>query len=156
MSSKQDIEIVMNELILVREKYQKKEDKILSKAKDVCVVFKGCEYRSEADVMDAYGSDMMTCSQADRLIEKLEAKQKVNVESKWSGVIALLDGCIASFKNEIDQIDLVEKKQKDTDERIKNIMEYQHCSYAEALKQIQDAEEVTRQSEEYERMMQNE
>ena len=40
MSSKQDIEIVMNELIVVREKYQKKEDKILSKAKDVCVVFK--------------------------------------------------------------------------------------------------------------------
>ena len=59
------------------------------------------------------------------------------------------------FKNEIDQMDLIDKKQKDTDERIKYMMEYQGISYAEALKQIQDAEEVTRQSEEYERMMNN-
>ena len=48
--------------------------------------------------MDAYGSDVMTCLQADKLIDKLKAKEQVKTESKWSGVITLLDGCIASFQ----------------------------------------------------------
>ena len=67
-------ETIEKEFSNMKNKFEAKAEKEREKAEKCFVTIKGVKCYSEADIMDMYGCDIITCSQCDRYIEKLDSK----------------------------------------------------------------------------------
>lgn len=67
--------MIEKEFINMKNKFKAKAEKEREKADKCFVTIKGVKCYSEADIMDMYGCDIITSSQYDRYIEKLEEKR---------------------------------------------------------------------------------
>ena len=66
--------MIEKEFINMKNKFEAKAEKEREKADKCFVTIKGVKCYSEADIMDMYGCDIITSSQCDRYIEKLDSK----------------------------------------------------------------------------------
>ena len=67
-------ETIEKEFSNMKNKFEAKAEKEREKAEKCFVTIKGVKCYSEADIMDMYGCDIITCSQCDRYIEKIDSK----------------------------------------------------------------------------------
>lgn len=65
-------ELIIEELKKLIDKYQKKADKEKSKLKEPKIIYKGEEYRTRSDIMDAYSCDVFSETVCDKLLDKLD------------------------------------------------------------------------------------
>lgn len=66
--------MIEKEFINMKNKFEAKAEKEREKAEKCFVTIKGVKCYSESDIMDMYGCDIITSSQCDRYIEKLDSK----------------------------------------------------------------------------------
>lgn len=107
---------------------------------------------TESEVNDWYASDYITCKQADKYIEKLNKKKatagQTDALTKSERVCKIIDSIIDNVTLEIRELKIKQEQEQKKKERWE-IAQAQGCSYKEFL----ELEEVSRQSEEYERLM---
>lgn len=146
------IDTIVNELRKIREKYEKRAEREREKVSNVYVTVKGEKCYTEDDINAWYQCDYITSSQCDKIIEKLEEKQKKagqeGGKTPSENVLKMLNNTIDSYYNELADLRHREEQERKKQERWE-IAQAQGCSYAEWLEQ----EEVSRQSEEYEKIM---
>lgn len=146
------LQTVRGEYEKIKEKYMKKAIKEREKVNDVYVIVCGEKCYTESEINDWYASDYITCEQSDKYIEKLNKKKtaagQTDMLTKSEMVCKILDNTIRNLTLEIRDIKIKEEQEKKKKERWE-IAQAQGCSYREFL----ELEEVSRQSEEYERLM---
>lgn len=146
------LETVRDEIAKIKAKYQKKAEKEREKVNDVFVTVCGEKCYTEAEINDWYGTDYITASQADRYIEKLNKKKSAAGQkgtlTKSERVYRVFANIINNLTAEIQDIKIKQEQEQKKQERWE-IAQAQGCSYKEFL----EIEEVSRQSEEYERLM---
>ena len=146
------LQTVRDEYKKIKEKYQKKATKEREKVNDIYVIVCGEKCYTESEVNDWYANDYITCEQSDKYIEKLNKKKaaagQVNMLTKSEMVCKILDNTIDNLTLEIRDIKIAQEQEQKKKERLE-IAQAQGCSYKEFL----ELEEVSRQSEEYERLM---
>ena len=146
------LETVRDEYRKIIEKYKKKAVKEREKVNDVYVMVCGEKCYMESEINDWYANDYITCEQSDKYIEKLKKKKatagQTDTLTKSERVCRILDNTIANLTLEIRDIKIKEEQERKKQERWE-IAQAQGCSYKEFL----EIEEVSRQSEEYEKMM---
>lgn len=133
------IEIKVNELVSASidkliEKYQKKADKEREKVKRACVTYKGDEYYTKEDIMDAYGCDCISETTCDRLLDKLDKAMcgTLNKEMTESEqIIFVLNLHKNNLLNEIINDRNVKERQTQIDNRMRELMDG-GCSYRKA------------------------
>lgn len=95
------LEIVNNELNKILKKYDLKAEKEREKINNVYVTIKGDKYYSAKEIDELIEADILTSSQANRYIEKLEHKQAkkgmVNYKTESERVCTI----IRNIKNNI-------------------------------------------------------
>lgn len=132
-------EVTVSEMIIeaidkLIEKYQKKAEKERAKVKQAYVTYKGEKYYSEAELMDAYGSDCMSSSTYDRLADKLEkAKLGTHGDEMTESEMIVHDLQIRknNLATEIAHDRLDKERQIAIDNRMKELMA-EGYSYREA------------------------
>lgn len=132
-------EIAVSEMIIeaidkLIEKHQKKAEKERAKVKQAYVTYKGEKYYSEAELMDAYGSDCMSSSTYDRLADKLEkAKLGLNGDEMTESemIVHNLQIRKSNLATEIAHDRLDKERQASIDRRMKELME-EGYSYRES------------------------
>ena len=141
---------VRNEIIKINEKYHKKAEKERAKVNNVYVTVRGEKCYTEAEINEWYESDYITCKQADKYIERLEQKKEKagqkDYYTKSERVVSILNNIIHNFSSEIEGIKIQEEEEKKRLERWE-IAQKQGLSYSQWL----ELEEISRQSEEYEK-----
>lgn len=146
------LQTVRDEYRKIIEKYKKKAVKEREKVNDVYVMVCGEKCYTESEINDWYASDYITCEQSDKYIEKLKKKKatagQTDTLTKSERVCRILDNTIANLTLEIRDIKIKEEQEQKKQERWE-IAQAQGCSYKEFL----ELEEVSRQSEEYEKLM---
>lgn len=147
------LEITRNEYRKLREKYRKKAIKERQKVEDVYVVVCGEKCHTEEEINDWYATDYITCEQSDKFIEKLNKKkaaagEKDGLLTKSEAVCKILDNSILNLEMEIRDIKIKKDQERMKEERWKTA-QAQGRSYKEFL----ELEEVNRQSQEYEKLM---
>ena len=146
------LQTVINEYKKIKEKYQKKAIKEREKVNDIYVIVCGEKCYTESEINDWYSSDYITCKQSDKYIEKLnkkkEAAGQVDLLTKSERVCKVLENAISNLAYEIHDIEYKQEQEQKKKERWE-IAQAQGCSYQEFLK----LEEVSRQSEDYEKLM---
>lgn len=146
------LETVRDEYKKIREKYKKKAVKEREKVNDVYVMVCGEKCYTNSEINDWYASDYITSEQSDKYIEKLNKKKatagQTNLITKSERVCRILDNTIDNLTLEIRDIKIKEEQEKKKQERWE-IAQAQGCSYKEFL----ELEEVSRLSEEYEKLM---
>lgn len=146
------LETAREEIIKIKARYQKKATKEREKVNDVYVIVCGEKCYTEKEINDWYANDYITCKQSDKYIEKLDKKkvaagQKDNL-TKSERIYKVLDNMTNNLSLEIRDIKIKQEQEQKRQERWE-IAQQQGCSYKEFL----EIEEVSRQSEEYEKMM---
>lgn len=147
------LEKVKVEYTKLRDKYQKKAIKEREKVNDVYVMVCGEKCYTESEINEWYACDYITCEQSDKFIEKLNKKkatagEKNNSMTESEMVCNIIDNSISNLNQEIHDIKVKQKREAEKEERWK-IAQAQGCSYKEFL----DLEELSRRSEEYEKLM---
>ena len=146
------LQTVRDEYKKIKEKYKKKATKEREKVNDVYVTVCGEKCYTESEINDWYASDYITCEQSDKYIEKLNKKKAIagqtGVLTKSERVCKILDNTIDNLSLEIRDIEIRQKQEQKKKERWK-IAQAQGCSYEQFL----ELEEVSRQSEDYEKLM---
>lgn len=146
------LQTVRDEYRKIREKYKKKAEKERKKVNDVYVMVCGEKCYTASEINDWYANDYITCEQSDKYIEKLDKKKatagQTDTLTKSERVCRILDSTIDSLTLEIRDIKIKEEQEQKKQERWE-IAQAQGCSYKEFL----ELEEVSRQSEEYEKLM---
>lgn len=147
------LEKVKVEYTKLRDKYQKKAIKEREKVNDVYVMVCGEKCYTESEINEWYACDYITCEQSDKFIEKLDKKkatagEKNNSMTESEMVCNIIDNNISNLNQEIHDIKVKQKREAEKEERWK-IAQAQGCSYKEFL----DLEELSRRSEEYEKLM---
>lgn len=136
----------------IKDKYMKKAVKEREKVNDVYVLVCGEKCYTESEINDWYANDYITCKQSDKYIEKLNKKKatagQTDTLTKSERVCKILDNAIDNLTLEIRDIKIKEEQEQKKQERWE-IAQAQGCSYQEFL----ELEEVSRQSEEYEKIM---
>lgn len=145
------LQTVRDECGKIKEKYKKKATKEREKVNDVYVMVCGEKCYTESEVNDWYASDYITCKQADKYIEKLNKKKatagQTDALTKSERVCKIIDSIIDNVTLEIRELKIKQEQEQKKKERWE-IAQAQGCSYKEFL----ELEEVSRQSEEYERL----
>lgn len=95
-----------------------KGQKEREKANEQYVVIKGERYYSENDIMEAYACDMITSSQCDKYMEKLEKKKEIDwgtEKTLHEYISSVYLNYISNVINEIDSIefDLLPREEKE-------------------------------------------
>ena len=108
---------------------------------------------TESEINDWYASDYITCEQSDKYIERLNKKkeaagEKQNSMTESEMICKIIDNNISNLNQEIHDIKEKQKREAEKEERWK-IAQAQGCSYKEFL----ELEEVSRQTEEYEKLI---
>lgn len=146
------LQTVINEYKKIKEKYQKKAAREREKVNDIYVIVCGEKCYTESEINDWYSSDYITCKQSDKYIEKLnkkkEAAGQVDLLTKSERVCKILENAISNLAYEIHDIEYKQEQEQKKKERWE-IAQAQGCSYQEFL----ELEEVSRQSEDYEKLM---
>lgn len=147
------LEKVKVEYTKLRDKYQKKAIKEREKVNDVYVMVCGEKCYTESEINEWYACDYITCEQSDKFIEKLDKKkatagEKNNSMTESEMVCNIIDNNISNLNQEIHDIKVKQKREAEKEERWK-IAQAQGCFYKEFL----DLEELSRRSEEYEKLM---
>lgn len=146
------LQTVRDEYRKIKDKYQKKAAKEREKVNDVYVLVCGEKCYTDSEVNDWYASDYITCEQSDKYIEKLNKKKatasQTDTLTKSERVCKILDNTIDNLTLEIRDIKIKEEQEQKKQERWE-IAQAQGLSYKEFL----ELEEVSRQSEEYEKLM---
>lgn len=146
------LEIARDEIAKIKAKYQRKAVKEREKVNDVFVTVCGEKCYTETEINDWYGADYITDSQADRYIEKLNKKKSAAGQkgtlTKSERIYQLFENIISNLTAEIQDIKIKQELERKKQDRWE-IAQAQGCSYEEFL----EIEEVSRQSEEYERLM---
>lgn len=146
------LQTVRDEYEKIREKYKKKAAKEREKVNDVYVIVCGEKCYTESEINDWYANDYITCEQSDKYIEKLNKKKsaagQTDMTTKSERVCRILDNTIDSLALEIRDIKIKEEQEQKKQERWENA-QAQGYSYKEFL----ELEEVSRRSEEYEKLM---
>ena len=146
------LQTVRDEYRKIREKYKKKAVKEREKVNDVYVMVCGEKCYTESEINDWYANDYITCGQSDKYIEKLNKKKATAGETymltKSERVCRILDSTIDNLTLEIRDIKIKEEQEQKKQERWE-IAQAQGCLYKEFL----ELEEVSRRSEEYEKLM---
>lgn len=153
MMNLQVLETVKTEYIKLRDKYQQKAIKEREKVNDVYVMVCGEKCYTESEINEWYACDYITCEQADKIIKKLNRKkatagEKKNSMTESEMICNIIDNNISNLNQEIHDIKVKQKREAEKEERWK-IAQAQGCSYKEFL----ELEEISRKSEEYERLM---
>lgn len=146
------LEAAREEIVKIKVRYQKKAAKEREKIHDVFITVCGEKCHTEAEINEWYACDYITCSQADKYIEKLEKKQSAAGQegnlTKSERIYNVLENIAYNLALEIRDIKLKQEQELKKQERWE-IAQKQGCSYKEFL----EIEEVNRQSEEYEKLM---
>lgn len=147
------LEKVKAEYTKLSDKYRKKAIKEREKINDIYVMVGGEKCYTESEINEWYMCDYITCKQSDKFIEKLNNKkaragEKGNFMTDSEMICKIIDNSIYSLNQEIHDIKVKQEQARKKEERWK-IAQSQGCSYKEFL----ELEEVSRQSEEYERLM---
>lgn len=146
------LEVTKEEIAKIKVRYQKKAAKEREKINDVFVTVCGEKCYTEAEINAWYESDYITCSQSDKYIEKLEKKKSAAGQegnlTKSERICNVLENIAYNLALEIRDIKLKQEQELKKQERWE-IAQKQGCSYKEFL----EIEEVSRQSEEYEKLM---
>lgn len=146
------LQTVSVELEKIKTRFEKKAAKEREKVNDVYVLVCGEKCYTEEEINEWYACDYITCSQCDKFIEKLEKKKEAageeNSVTKSERVVKILNNMINTLSYELFDIKKKEEEDRKREERWQ-IAQAQGCSYQEWL----DQEEVSRQSEEYEKLM---
>lgn len=144
------LEKVTKEIEKARDKYKPKAEKERAKINDVYVKVKGEKCYSEDDINGWYAADYITGKECDKYIDKLnEKKEKAGQQNDLTNserVIKIFTNIVNNLYEEIANLKYLEEQEIKRQERWK-IAQEQGCSYEEWLNQ----EEISRQSEEYER-----
>lgn len=153
MINLQVLETVKTEYIKLRDKYQKKAIKEREKVNDVYVMVCGEKCYTESEINEWYACDYITCEQSDKLIAKLNKKKATagkmkNSMTESEMICRIIDNNISNLNQEVHDIKVKQKREAEKEERWK-IAQAQGCSYREFL----ELEEVSRRSEEYEKLM---
>ena len=146
------LQTVRDEYKKIKDKYLKKAAKERAKVNDVYVMVCGEKFYTYSDINDWYASDYITCEQSDKYIEKQNKKKATagqkDTLTKSERVCKILSNTIDSLSLEIRDIKIRREQEQKKQERWE-IAQAQGCSYKEFL----ELEEVSRQSEEYEKLM---
>ncbi len=146
------LETVRDEIIKIKAKYQRKAEKERERVNDVFVTVCGEKCYTENEINDWYASDYITCDQADKYIEKLNKKKSTAGQkgtlTKSERIYQVFENIISNLMVEIQDIKIKQEQERKKQERWE-IAQAQGCSYEEFL----EIEEVSRQSEEYEKLM---
>lgn len=144
------LQTVRDEYKKIKDKYLKKAAKERAKVNDVYVMVCGEKCYTDSEINDWYASDYITSEQSDKYIEKLNKKKatagQTDTLTKSERVCKILDNTIDNLTMEIRDIKIKEEQELKKQERWE-IAQSQGCSYKEFL----ELEEVSRQSEEYEK-----
>lgn len=136
----------------IEEKYQKKAIKEREKVNDIYVIVCGEKCYTESEINDWYANDYITCEQSDKYIEKLNKKKatagQLDAFTKSEMICRIIRNTINNLNLEISDIKIKQEQEQKKKERWE-IAQAQGCSYKEFL----ELEEVSRQSEEYEKLM---
>lgn len=146
------LQTVSVELEKIKARFEKKAAKEREKINDVYVLVCGEKCYTEEEINEWYACDYINCQQCDKFIEKLEKKKEAageeNSVTKSERVVKILNNMINTLFYELFDIKKKEEEDRKREERWQ-IAQAQGCSYQEWLNQ----EEVSRQSEEYEKLM---
>lgn len=147
------LQTVRDEYRKIKDKYQKKAAKEREKVNNVYVLVCGEKCYTESEINDWYANDYITCEQSDKFIERLNKKkatagEKGNSMTKSEMVCKIIDNTIYNLNLEIHDIKVKQEAEVKKQERWE-IAQAQGCSYKEFL----EIEEVSRQSEEYEKLI---
>lgn len=146
------LQTVVNEYKKIKEKYQKKAAREREKVNDIYVIVCGEKCYTESEINSWYEADYITCKQSDKYIEKLNKKKEtagqVDLLTKSERVCKIIENTINSLTYEIHDIKHKQEQEQKKKERWE-IAQAQGCSYQQFL----ELEEISRQSEEYEKMM---
>ncbi len=146
------LEAMVEEITKLKNKYGIKADKERAKINDISVVVCGEKCYTEQDILDWYAGDYITMKQADKYIEKLDGKKakagEKNNKTKNERAVFILQGILNTLYFNIKSIKVKQENERKFNERLE-IAKQQGLSY----KQFLELEEISRQSEEYERMM---
>lgn len=140
---------INNELNKIYNKYKTKAEKERAKVNDVYITIQGEKCYTEEEINAWIEADYISATQANKYIEKLEARQKKAGQegalTKSECVCKMLENTIANYRMEIKDIEYKVEQELKRQERWK-IAQAQGCSYSEWM----DLEEISKQSEEYE------
>ena len=143
------LEKAAKEIEKVRDKYKPKAEKERAKIDNVYVTVKGEKCYSEDDINDWYAADYITRKECDKYIDKLNEKRETagqqNNLTKSERVIKIFTNIVNNLYEEIASLKFLEEQEIKKQERWK-IAQERGCSYEEWYQ-----EEISRQSEEYER-----
>ena len=144
------LEVVKKEIIKINEKYRKKAEKERAKVNNVYVTVKGEKCYTENEINEWYMCDYITEKQCNKYIERLNQKKEKagqkDYMTKSEHVVSILNNFTHNLSSEIEEIKYREKEEKKRHERWE-IAQAQGCSYSQWL----ELEEISRQSEEYEK-----
>lgn len=149
------IKKVSKEIEKVRDKYKPKAEKERAKVDNIYVTVKGEKCYSEDDINDWYAADYITSKECDKYIDKLNKKREEkaglqNDLTESERIVKIFTNIINNLYEEVFSLKHLEEQEIRKRERWK-IAQEQGCSYEEWLNQ----EEISRQSEEYERRQLN-
>lgn len=149
------IKKVAKEIEKVRDKYKPKVEKERAKVDNIYVTVKGEKCYSEDDINDWYAADYITSKECDKYIDKLNKKREEkaglqNDLTESERIVKIFTNIINNLYEEVFSLKHLEEQEIRKQERWK-IAQEQGCSYEEWLNQ----EEISRQSEEYERRQLN-
>lgn len=149
------IKKVTKEIEKVRDKYKPKAEKERAKVDNIYVTVKGEKCYSEDDINDWYAADYITSKECDKYIDKLNKKREEkaglqNDLTESERIVKIFTNIINNLYEEVFSLKHLEEQEIRKRERWK-IAQEQGCSYEEWLNQ----EEISRQSEEYERRQLN-
>ena len=145
------IKKVAKEIEKVRDKYKPKAEKERAKVDNIYVTVKGEKCYNEDNINDWYAADYITSEECDKYIDKLNKKREEkaglqNDLTESERIVKIFTNIINNLHEEVFSLKHLEEQEIRKQERWK-IAQEQGCSYEEWLNQ----EEISRQSEEYER-----
>lgn len=149
------IKKVAKEIEKVRDKYKPKAEKERAKVDNIYVTVKGEKCYNEDNINDWYVADYITSKECDKYIDKLNKKREEkaglqNDLTESERIVKIFTNIINNLYEEAFSLKYLEEQEIRKRERWK-IAQEQGCSYEEWLNQ----EEISRQSEEYERRQLN-
>ena len=111
------LEIVRDEIIKIKAKYQRKAEKEREKVNDVFVIVCGEKCYTETEINDWYGNDYITCNQADKYIEKLNRKKSTAGQkgtlTKSERIYKVFENIINNLVVEIQDIKIKQEQHRE-------------------------------------------
>ena len=146
------LETIKQDLNKLLDKYSIKAQKERTKVNDIYVTVCGEKCYTEQEINEWIEADYINSTQADRYIEKLEAKQQragqEGGETKSERLKRICSNLISNLNAEIHNIKYIEEQRRKKEERWE-IAQAQGLSY----KQWLELEEISQRSEDYEILM---